>query len=257
MVARPARWAANAIALIMSRTGAARVVWSVPVHVDEPTSQAAEGVSQTLEEVRHPIFARVYERLARVAEGRGGAEHRRALLEGCAGRVIEIGAGSGANFAYYPDTVSEVLAVEPEASLRVRAQAAAASAPVPVSVRAGGAGGLPCETAGFDVGVASLVLCTVPDQRRALAELFRAIRPGGELRFYEHVRAHGAGEARVQRIADATLWPRIAGGCHLSRETRAEIELAGFQIERCERFAFSPAPYLPPAPHILGAARRP
>ncbi|MGP0102672.1 MAG: class I SAM-dependent methyltransferase [Solirubrobacteraceae bacterium] len=212
---------------------------------------------QPAEEVRHPIFARVYERLARVAEGRGGGEHRRALLHGCAGRVIEIGAGSGANFAHYPDTVSEVIAVEPEASLRARAHEAAERASVPVSVRDGSAGSLPCETAGFDVGVASLVLCTVPDQRRALAELFRAIRPGGELRFYEHVRAVRVGEVRIQRIADATFWPRIAGGCHLARDTRAGIEQAGFEIERCERFAFSPAPYLPPAPHILGSARRP
>jgi SAM-dependent methyltransferase len=209
------------------------------------------------EHVRHPIFARVYERLVRVAEERGGAEHRRGLLQGCAGRVIEIGAGSGANFAYYPATVTEVIAVEPEAHLREHAQDAADRAPVPVTVCDGNAGSLPCESARFDVGVASLVLCTVPDQQRALAELLRAIRPGGALRFYEHVRAARAGEVRLQRIADATFWPRIAGGCHLARDTRAEIELAGFEIERCERFAFSPAPGLPSAPHILGAARRP
>jgi hypothetical protein len=105
--------------------------------------------------------------------------------------------------------------------------------------------------------VASLVLCTVPDQRGALAELFRAIRPGGELRFYEHVRAAHPRVLRVQRIADATFWPHVAGGCHLSRDTRAGIEQVGFRIERCERFAFSPARYLPAAPHILGLARRP
>jgi len=209
------------------------------------------------EEVHHPIFARVYERLARGAEGRGGAEHRRSLLDGCRGRVIEVGAGSGANFAHYPASVSEVVAFEPEAGLRERARAAAARAPVPVSVRAGAAGALGCETASFDAGIASLVLCTVPDQDSALAELFDAIRPGGELRFYEHVRASRAAEQRVQRFADATFWPLLAGGCHLARDTRAAIEEAGFQIDRCERFAFSPAPYLPPAPHILGRARRP
>jgi SAM-dependent methyltransferase len=171
-----------------------------------PEQAAASGGEQ----VRHPIFARVYERLARGAERRGGAEHRRTLLEGCSGRVIEVGAGSGANFAHYPATVSEVLAVEPEASLRERARRAAALAPVTVSVRDAGAGDLPGETGSFDVGVASLV-----------------------------------------------LWPRIAGGCHLSRDTRAGIERAGFEIESCRRFAFSPAAYLPPAPHILGVARRP
>jgi SAM-dependent methyltransferase len=209
------------------------------------------------DEVHHPIFARVYERLARSAEGRGGAAHRRSLLEGCRGRVIEVGAGSGANFAHYPTGVTEVVAVEPEARLRERACAAAEHAPVPVFVREGVAGSLGCDTASFDVGIASLMLCTVPDQPAALAELFRVIRPGGELRFYEHVRSSRAAEQRVQRFADATFWPRVAGGCHLSRDTRAGIERAGFQLERCERFAFSPAPYLPPAPHILGSARRP
>jgi SAM-dependent methyltransferase len=209
------------------------------------------------EQVRHPIFARVYERLAQRAEGRGGAEHRRKLLEGASGRVIELGAGSGANFAHYPATVSEVLAVEPEAHLRERAYANAARAPVRVSVCDGAAGGLPCESASYDVAVASLVLCTVPDQQDALAELFRAVRPGGELRFYEHVRAKHPTEVRVQRFADATFWPHLAGGCHLARDTRSAIERAGFTIERCEQFAFSPSAYLPPAPHILGLARRP
>jgi len=209
------------------------------------------------EQVRHPVFARVYERLARIAEARGGAGHRRRLLEGCAGRVIEIGAGSGANFAHYPATVSEVIAVEPERHLRERARRAAAGASVPVSVCDGHADSLPCQAAFFDIGVASLVLCTVPDQQRALAELFRAIRPGGELRFYEHVRAASPREARFQHLADATFWPRIAGGCHLARDTSAAIVSAGFVLERCERFAFSPARYLLPAPHILGVARRP
>jgi ubiquinone/menaquinone biosynthesis C-methylase UbiE len=209
------------------------------------------------EQVHHPVFARVYERLAQVAEGRGGAEHRRGLLAGAAGRVIEIGAGSGANFAHYPETVSEVIAIEPESRLRERALDAAARAPVPVSVYDANAHSLPFEEASFDVGVASLVLCTIPDQSRALAELLRAIRPGGELRFYEHVVSSRPREARFQRLADATVWPRIAGGCRLARDTSAAIEEAGFEIETCERFAFSPARYLPPAPHILGTARRP
>jgi SAM-dependent methyltransferase len=209
------------------------------------------------ERVHHPIFARVYERIARSSEARGGAEHRRRLLAGASGRVIELGAGSGANFAHYPATVLEVLAVEPEGHLRAHALRAAANAPVSVFVLDGSAGELPAETGSFDVGVVSLVLCTVPDPRRALAELHRVIRPGGELRFYEHVRANDEGIARMQRLADATFWPRIAGGCRLARDTRATIEAAGFQIESCERFAYSVASGVPAAPHILGAARRP
>jgi ubiquinone/menaquinone biosynthesis C-methylase UbiE len=120
----------------------------------------------------------------------------------------------------------------------------------------GGADHLPGENGCFDAGVAALVLCTVPDQRSALSELFRVIRPGGELRFYEHVVADSPGQARFQRFADATFWPHLAGGCHMARDTESAIERAGFEIERCERFPFSPAPFIPPDPHILGSARR-
>jgi hypothetical protein len=96
----------------------------------------------------------------------------------------------------------------------------------------------------------------VPDQQRALAELHRVIRSGGELRFYEHVLADKPIARRLQRLADATFWPHVAGGCHLSRDTGAAIEAAGFQIESQERFPFFPGPPVPAIPHILGVARR-
>jgi ubiquinone/menaquinone biosynthesis C-methylase UbiE len=166
-----------------------------------------------------------------------------------------VGAGSGANFRHYPISVSEVIAVEPERYLRKRAEHAASRAPVSVSVVHGGADRLPGEAASYDAGVVALVLCTVPDQRSALAELYRVIRPGGELRFYEHVLAHSRWEARFQRFADKTFWPRLAGSCHLARDTTAAIEQAEFQIETFERFRYSPAPLLPADPHVLGVAR--
>jgi SAM-dependent methyltransferase len=206
---------------------------------------------------RHPIFARVYERIADHGERRGGAEHRRRLLEHLSGRVIEVGAGSGANFRHYPATVSEVIAIEPEPHLRRCATRAALEASVPVVVTDGTGGCLPGEDGFYDAGVAALVLCTVPDQERALAELFRVIRPDGELRFYEHVVSHDRWESRFQRLADATFWPHVAGGCHLARDTTIAIEQAGFAIETCERFPFSPASFLPPDPYVLGVARRP
>jgi SAM-dependent methyltransferase len=227
-------------------------MWLAPVvagRADNAPSLGWMGVM--VEHASHPVFARVYARVAEMAERRGGAEHRRKLLAGLSGRVIEVGAGSGANFTHYPTSVNEVIAVEPEPYLRERAQLAAARAPVPVYVEDGDADQLPGEAQSFDAGIVALVLCTVPDQQRALAELYRVIRPGGELRFYEHV-----WEARFQRLADATLWPRLAGGCHLARDTHAGIEQAGFQIQTFERFPFSPAPLLPSDPHILGVARR-
>jgi ubiquinone/menaquinone biosynthesis C-methylase UbiE len=207
-------------------------------------------------EVRHKFFARMYPQAAATADARGGAEHRRRLLAGLQGRVIEIGAGHGGNFAHYPASVAEVVAVEPEPDLRAKASDAASSAPVPVRVVAGTADALPVEDAGFDGAVFSLVLCTVPDQARALAEARRALRPGGELRFYEHVVDERPIPARLERLFDATIWPRIAGGCHTARDTESAIRSAGFDVVDVDRFAFRPGALMPPIRHIIGTARR-
>ena len=207
-------------------------------------------------EVHRPIFARVYERVSQGAERRF-AEHRRRTLAGLTGRVVEVGAGNGLNFAHYPDPVTEVVAVEPEPYLRERAEEAATAAPMPVEVTDAVAEELPFADGAFDAGVASLVLCTVRDPDRALAELHRVIRPGGELRFYEHVVAEQPLPARLMRIADATLWPLVAGGCHMARDTGAAIERAGFVLESGDRFTDRMTLLDPPKPHILGVARRP
>jgi ubiquinone/menaquinone biosynthesis C-methylase UbiE len=214
-------------------------------------------MTEATERVNHPLFARLYMRMTSGRKAHGEDEHRRKLLAGLTGRVIEVGAGNGLNFALYPETVQEVVAVEPEPSLRKAAVAAATEAAVPVEVVDGVAGALPAEDESFDAAVASLVLCSVTDQQRALAELRRVVRAGGELRFYEHVIAHPRRWARAQRFADATFWPHVAGGCHLSRDTGAAIENAGFRIESEERFPFTPGPPVPAIPHILGVARRP
>jgi ubiquinone/menaquinone biosynthesis C-methylase UbiE len=208
-------------------------------------------------EVRHPIFARIYDRGVRDADKRGGEEHRRELLGGLAGRVIEVGAGNGINFPHYPAEVSEVVAIEPEDYLRTRAEEAAAKSQVAVRVLDGLADSVPADDGSFDAAVVSLMLCSVPDQERALGELRRVLRPGGELRFYEHVLANSESFARAQRLA-APVWRRVSGGCNLNRDTGAAIERAGFRIERCRRFPFRPCFVAAlAAPHILGVARKP
>jgi len=210
----------------------------------------------TVERVHHPLFARFYQRFAAAAMAKGEDAFRRELLEGVKGRVIEVGAGHGLNFAFYPPEVAEVVAVEPEAVLRRGAEKAAGGAPVPVRVTDGVAGDLPGDSESFDVGVASLVLCSVPDQQTALRELHRVIRPDGELRFYEHVVADTPRFARAQRIADP-LWTRCAGACHLARDTAANIAANGFDIERIRRFRFSTSVLDRLAStQILGVARR-
>jgi ubiquinone/menaquinone biosynthesis C-methylase UbiE len=209
--------------------------------------------------VRHPIFARwIYPRVLAAAERHGASEHRKELLAGLSGRVIEVGAGTGVNFRHYPPSVLELVATEPESYLRSEAIRATPTATAPVRVVDAVAEAIPMESASFDAAVSSLVLCSVGDPARALAELFRVIRPGGQLRFYEHVRGSSRSLARLQQVVDATFWPLVAGGCHTSRQTRATIEHAGFAIERCREFMFRPcALSAPAAPHVIGRARRP
>lgn len=203
---------------------------------------------------QHPRFARMYERISAESERRGTAEHRDRALAGLSGRVIEIGAGNGLNFAHYPANVTEVVAVEPDDHLRELAARAAESAPVPVQLLAGHAAALPVENATFDAAVASLVLCSVPDQRAALAEMRRVLKPDGQLRFFEHVRSQTSWLGLLED-AVTPLWSRIGGGCHLNRDTTAAIRAAGFDIETLDRFAYSPLRYFPAFAHTLGQAR--
>jgi SAM-dependent methyltransferase len=205
----------------------------------------------------HPLFARCYHVLSGAAERAGSADHRRELLEGLRGEVIEIGAGNGLNFAYYPPEVTAVLAVEPDPYLRRQAARAAARALVTVRVVEGWADNLPAGDGRFDAAVASLVLCSVPSPPVALAELLRVLRPGGELRFYEHVRSEDPGDARWQDRVEP-LWSLVGGGCHPSRDTVAAIRSAGFDVEQERRFSFEPSRLTRPvAPHVIGRARRP
>ncbi|MFF1509701.1 class I SAM-dependent methyltransferase [Streptomyces sp. NPDC058326] len=208
--------------------------------------------------VHHPLFARFYARFSVSADTRGGLGDLRAeLLAGLSGRVVEIGAGNGLNFAHYPAEVSEVVAVEPEARLRRLAQEGARRAAVPVAVLPDTAEALPFEDASFDAAVASLVLCTVRSVPQSLAELHRVLRPGGELRFFEHGAAETPGLARVQRGLDRTVWPLLFGGCHTSRAPLASIEAAGFVLGPYRSFDVpEKGPRLPSSPCVLGVARR-
>ncbi|WP_309059316.1 class I SAM-dependent methyltransferase [Streptomyces sp.] len=209
--------------------------------------------------VHHPLFARCYARISVTAETRAGmAEVRRRLLGGLSGRVIEVGAGNGLNFAHYPGTVSQVVAIEPEQTLRKQAVRAALRAQVPVDVAPGVAEALPVKSEAFDAGVLSLVLCSVRDVPRALAELRRVLRPGGELRFFEHGRGGGRVMAFTQRALDRTVWPPLAGGCHLSRDPVGALREAGFELGPYRRTLMPESgPRLPTSYCVTGTAWRP
>lgn len=206
----------------------------------------------------HPIFGRCYALISPAMDKGGVIEHRRRLLAGLSGEVVEIGAGNGLNFAHYPEGVTRVVAIEPETHLRALARRVALQAPIEIEVLDGVADHLPAEEAGFDAAVACLMLCSVPDQQAALREMHRVLRPGGQLRFLEHVRAAPGTLRRVQRLADATVWPLLFGGCHTARDTLAAITDAGFTVQHVERFRFPAARVSQPAsPHVLGTAIRP
>jgi ubiquinone/menaquinone biosynthesis C-methylase UbiE len=205
-------------------------------------------------EVEHPLFARFAAFIA-ASEGPIEQDRRRETLAGLSGRVIEIGSGSGPNFAHYPEAVSELVAVEPEANLRAKAEEAARDSGRPIRVIDAVADRLPFADGAFDAAVAVLVLCSVPSQAAALAELHRVVRPGGELRFYEHV----IGTSKRLSVLQRSLAPGLAkvfGGCRADRDTGRAIEEAGFRIERNRRFLIRTLNEVPAAPRILGAARR-
>ena len=190
--------------------------------------------------VDNPFFARLWKVMS-THETDAIRRLRRENLAGLSGRVLEVGAGTGTNFEFYPDTVTEVVAVEPERTLAVVAQQAAATAPVPVTVSTDtveqylASGGEP-----FDAVVCSLVLCSVEDPEDVLRELHSLLRPGGELRYLEHIASSGA-RAGLQKFADATLWPRLLGNCHTHRHTEQNITDAGFAVSRSRREWTMPA----------------
>ncbi|BBY05230.1 class I SAM-dependent methyltransferase [Mycobacterium noviomagense] len=212
-------------------------------------------MTATTTTVHHPFFARVWPTIA-AHETDTLRALRRENLAGLSGRVLEVGAGTGTNFALYPEAVEHVVAIEPEPRLAARARQAGADASVRVDVR--------CETVEhftaeepFDAVVCSLVLCSVEDPDMVLRQLHSWLRPGGQLRYLEHV-ASGGVRGRFQRLADATFHPRLMGNCHSHRHTEQSIAEAGFDVDhiRTER----PLPVwvpLPVAEFALGRAHRP
>jgi SAM-dependent methyltransferase len=215
-------------------------------------SSSARGRPQTDDRAQHPVFARYWSRIS----GRVVADSRRAeLLAGLHGRVLEVGAGDGRNFAHYPREVSEVLAVEPEPYLRALAREAARRAAVSITVLDGSAELLPGDDRSWDSVVSSLVLCSVDDQQVALAEVRRVLAPSGELRFFEHVVAEqGFGKALQTGLDGSGIWPRLGGGCHLARDTVGSLAAAGFTVERIRRFTSGPGTL--GIPFVLGMARQ-
>jgi ubiquinone/menaquinone biosynthesis C-methylase UbiE len=199
------------------------------------------------------LYSVGYDRFSARIDRRGGETNRRRVVEGAGGSVLEIGAGTGINFSLYRKA-SRVVGLEPDPDMRARAERATRDAQVPVEVVEGDAIALPFPDGSFDTVVSSLVLCTVPDPGRALAEVRRVLKSGRTLRFYEHVRAKDPRLARWQDRLERP-WRWIGRGCHANRDTLALISSAGFQVTEVDQFDLPPAPSIT-RPHILGEATK-
>lgn len=204
----------------------------------------------------HPLFARLYGPLRRGLDRSGFDRRRSDLLAGVSGVVVDVGAGDGANFAHFGPGVTEVVAVEPEPTLRGAATRAAERAPVKVKLVPGTAERLPLADASADAVVFTLVLCSVEDVGVALSEAFRVLRSGGRVLLSEHVRAPDRNWARIQHALDVTVWPRVAGGCHLGRDPVEVLRSTGFEILELERYLL-PRRRSPISFHVSLKAQKP
>jgi ubiquinone/menaquinone biosynthesis C-methylase UbiE len=177
------------------------------------------------------VIGWLYDLLAGRAERAGIGEKRRTLLAGLEGDVVEIGSGTGASLPYY-ERATRVVAVEPDASMAKRLPRRVAEARVPIEVVTARAEALPFPDESFDAAVAAFVLCSVADQSAVLREARRVLRPGGRLVLLEHVRGSGRTARWQDRLTP--LHRKVAGNCHLNRDTRAAAEAAGFDVAGIE-----------------------
>jgi ubiquinone/menaquinone biosynthesis C-methylase UbiE len=201
--------------------------------------------------LRWTIMAPVWDRMTRRTEEAGLRELRHGLLADATGRVLEIGAGTGANVPHYNGSIESLVFTEPQPAMLRRLQRTAHEHAPHAQVLRAPAEDLPFETDSFDTVVCTLVLCGVDDQPRAVREARRVLRPGGSLLFLEHVRADDPDLARFQ---DRMNWlNRLVVGCDCNRPTLSTIEAEGFTVSRLEHTETPKAPKFG-RPMIVGTA---
>lgn len=210
-----------------------------------------DGASTTVEVVGSRFTASIYDQFLWFAERLGMRSKRRRLVSAAQGRVLEIGAGTGLNLSHYPDAIDELVLAEPSEPMATRLERRRSKLRRSVQIVAAPAEALPFEDGSFDTVVSTLVLCTVTDPERAVAEVRRVLRPGGRFLFCEHVRSDSPRLARWQdRLADA--WAGVADGCRCNRATLATIS-SHLEIATVERAVWRGMPPLV-HPLVIGEA---
>jgi len=222
---------------------------------DQPDpSERRNSIEPPSRAVFHPRFAAFYEWFARSGQQRRLLDPLRQATAGQAsGVVLEVGAGTGLNFSWYqPKSVERVEAIEPDTAMLAKARRRADQAPVPIVLTQASVEALPFAEGTFDSAVVTLVLCSVHDPARALAEIKRVVKPQGTLFVFEHVRSTQSWLAHVQD-ALVPVTTRLFGNCHWNRDATHLVEEAGFQVTQVQ-----PHPGgFPLLPHLLLQARRP
>jgi len=204
--------------------------------------------------LRGSLLAMTYDRQIAKAEEAGLRALRQGLLSAAGGHVLEIGGGTGANLPCYGPAVESLTITEPEPAMVRRLDRRARDQAPTARVLRAPAEDLPFEDGTFDVAVSTLVLCGVDDQPRALRQLRRVLRPGGQLLFIEHVRS---GDARLARRQDRMNWlNRLVVCCDCNRPTLTSIQAAGFTVAQVDHRTMPKVPSFV-SPLIVGAAVTP
>lgn len=182
------------------------------------------------------LIAAIYDRFMQAGEEACVGAWRQELLAETHGRVLEIGAGTGLNLPHYPDHVTELVLCEPDPNMRRKLERRVRETAPRMSVQIidAHAEALPFDEGVFDCAVSTLVLCSVHQPSRALGEIRRVLRPDGLFTFLEHVADEDPDRLAWQRRLEP-VWKRLAGNCHLQRQTCLSIHEAGFAFERIER----------------------
>jgi ubiquinone/menaquinone biosynthesis C-methylase UbiE len=201
------------------------------------------------------LQAALHDRLSARFEREHGVDMRKRQLAAAQGRVLEIGAGTGANVPHFPSAVEELVLTEPSEGMLRRLRRRQQQEKREARLLRAPAENLPFEDDSFDTVVATVVLCSVPDQAAALREVRRVLKPGGQFLFTEHVRSARPELAKWQDRLERP-WRVVAGGCHPNRETRSALEAAGFALEVTEEGELPIVPRLV-KPYILGRAVKP
>jgi ubiquinone/menaquinone biosynthesis C-methylase UbiE len=200
-------------------------------------------------------FTGWYGYVMRLVDESGLRETRRELLDGTAGRVLDLGTGTGANLALFPPAVEELVLAEPDQHMRRVLAQKVQQLERPVELVGAPAESLPFPDESFDYVTCTMVMCTMPTPAAALEEVARVLRPGGHFLFLEHVRSEDPGFARTQDRIDRA-WCFLADGCHCNRDSLATIQASVLDVEWVRRSQMPRSPlFLKPL--VFGRATLP